>query len=142
MKGADGQYAPAATATMNPTSGQVDLICTIADNDGVKSVSVSYSGSSNGCVFGDQPGGNQNTPVIGLPADAKQTLQGDNGKVLTKLPILSTLKGPLTCEGFGFPKKVGVPSSGTKITVSCSGSNWSSDPSKNGAATSLTVTLQ
>ncbi|MEI9928186.1 MAG: hypothetical protein WDN44_11430 [Sphingomonas sp.] len=141
MKGADGQYATAQTASMNPTSGQIDLLCIITDDDGVKSASVSYSGASPSCVYGDSFD-NGSFSVEGLPKDLSQTLQGDEGKVITKLPILATLKGPLSCKSFGFPKKTGVPGNGAKVTVSCGGTNWSSDPAKNGVATSLAVTLQ
>lgn len=144
VKDASGQYVAQQNVSMSPSSGQVDFICKINDPEGVQSVKISYVGSTKSCVFnGDQPQSGPTVPIKGLPAEAKQVLQGDSqGKVLTSLSLLSTLKAPLTCDSVGFPKQTGFPGSGEKVTIFCAGTNWSSNPNNNGVGTSLDITLK
>lgn len=139
VKGSDGQYAVQSAVNMSAGSGVVELMCIVEDAQGVKQAKLDIPKGTDGCNVGGSiySGVFQ---IAGLPNSLQQSLTGDaDGKVLTKLPLLATIKGPLTCTVPG--AGTGVPY-GAKIKVSCTGTNWSSNPASSTASTVLTVTLQ
>jgi len=140
VRGDDGQYAPATEATMSAaTADALDLMCIVEDPQGVKSITVNFDGQSDGCNV-DGAVFTGNFDVTPVPAPLHQSLQGDaSGQVLTKLPMLATVKGPFKCQPLGGDE--GIPYGGT-VTVSCTGTNWSADPNKDSAQTKLTIKLQ
>jgi len=142
IKGDNGQYATAgATAQMSAENGQIDLMCIATDPQGVKSVSLSFVGGSDSCTVSGAIY-NGSFPTEGLPSSQKQALSGDaSNQVLTKLPLLAALKGPLTCTVLGAPSQKGTPY-GSKVLVQCAGTNWSSNNQVSGAVKTLEVSLK
>lgn len=141
VKGSDGQYVAASSAKLSASAAaQLEWMCIVSDANGVMSASISYAGSLDGCtiesavwdcVAGYQP----------HPQDLFQKLQGDaSGKVLDKLPLLATVKGPFSCTCPGQPG-TGAPF-GRTLKATCTGANWSSDPSKATTKKVLTIELQ
>jgi hypothetical protein len=143
VRGADGQYAVASTASLNiESTNQLDAMCTVNDPDGVSSISLTYSGTSDSCTLSGGAIFSGSFPIEGLPAPATQTLQADpSGQVLTSLPLLTQLKTPISCTVLGSPSQKGLPI-GSKITLTCTGKNWSSDPQKSTATKVLTIDLK
>lgn len=139
VKGADGQYQPATTATMAAASaGQLDFVCIVRDSEGVRSLAINYSGAADGCNLDGAVYSGVFT-VTPLPAPAFQELSGDaDGKVLQDLPIWASLKGPFSCTVNG---QAGVPYE-EEIKVNCTGSNWSATNSNKSTTKTLTVKLQ
>jgi hypothetical protein len=141
VRGPDGQYVPASSAKLSASgAGQLDWMCIVSDANGVMSASISYAGSLDGCTIQsavwDCVAGYQ-----AHPQDLFQKLQGDaNGQVLDKLPLLATVKGPFTCTCPG-QSGTGVPF-GRTLKATCTGANWSSDPSKATTKKVLTIELQ
>jgi len=145
VRGSDGQYAPASTATMSASqAGKLDIMCVVDDPQGVKSISLNLVGHSDICSLGDTwgEGGYSFTPV---PTDLFQDLSGDPNGVLTTLPLLATVTGPFKCTVPSPPApngpQDGVPLNG-KLTVTCTGKNWSSDATHSTASTQLVITLK
>jgi hypothetical protein len=141
VRGADGQYVDVSSAKLSVGgTEQLEWMCIVSDVNGVQSAAISYASSLDGCtiqsavwdcVAGFQP----------HPQDLFQKLTPDpQGKVLDKLPLLSTVKGPFSCTCPGQPG-TGVPF-GRTIKATCTGVNWSSDPSKSTTKKQLTITLQ
>lgn len=141
VKGSDGQYVDASTAKLSATAaGQLDWMCIVSDANGVMSASISYASSLDGCtiqsavwdcVAGYQP----------HPQDLFQKLEPDaSGQVLDKLPLLATVKGPFTCTCPG-QAGTGAPL-GRNLKATCTGANWSSDPSMATTKKVLTIELQ
>lgn len=139
VKGADGQYAVQSEVKMNPTTGDVPVMCIVEDAQGVKQAKLDILTGTDACNVN----GTIFTGVFqisGLPASLQQSLTGDaDGKVITKLPLLATVKGPLTCSVPG--NGTGVPW-GAKVKVICTGTNWASNAAVSTASTTLTVNLQ
>lgn len=140
MKGAGGSYDAASSAQLSAgAAGQLELMCIVSDADGVKSIDITYSTTVDACTI-------QGSDTICVasykpqPQPLSQDLGGDpNGKVVDKLPVLFTVKGPFTCTCLG--GSPGVPY-GQSIKVTCTGQNWSSDPSKRSAQKVFTINLQ
>jgi hypothetical protein len=140
VKGADGQYAPASTTSLSAAgAGQADWMCIVSDADGVHSGVINYAGSLDGCTI-------QSTvfdctaSYQPQPQSVFQKYDPDaNGQVPDTLLLLATTKGPFTCSCPG--QGTGVPF-GRHVTATCSGANWSSDPSKSTASKTLTIELQ
>jgi hypothetical protein len=142
VRGQNGQYAVADQAPLKLNGSEsLEFICQVEDPEGVKFVGYAYSGGINSCTIGSTVF-NGNFQVQPLPPPASQSLSGDaNQEVVTSLPLLSNpdLQGPFTCN---------VPANGTgspfggKITVTCTGRNWSSNNAVSEAKKTLTVNLQ
>jgi hypothetical protein len=141
LKDATGKYVAATATTMNMASGEIEYLCTVTDDQGVQSTKLAVYAGSNSCTVGSSVYSGK-FQIEGLPKEQVQTLSSDkDGKVLTKLPLFGTLKGPLGCTVFGSPSQQGEPY-GAKATVQCSGTNWSADPAKRSASTALVVSLK
>ena len=142
VRGQDGQYAAADQATLKlDGSESLDFICQVEDPEGVKFVGYSYSGGIGACTVGSTVF-NGNFQVQPLPPPASQSFSGNaNEEVLTSVPLLSNpdLQGPFTCNVPG--NGTGTPLGG-KITVNCTGRNWSSNNQVSEAKKTLTVNLQ
>lgn len=142
VRGTDGQYTPASTASLYTTSGSLDLLTLATDPQGIYSISIDFLGQSKSCTLSGGAFYNGSFPILGLPAPLKQTLKGDaSGNVLTKLPLLATIKTPLTCKVLGNPTQTGYPI-GSKVTVQVVGRNWSSNDQTKTTVKNLTVTLK
>lgn len=139
VRGSDGQYHPMTSTTINATTGQFDIMCVVSDPQGVSSASLSFSGGSDSCtVNGATHSGSFS--INGKPQDLFQNLSGDSsGKVLTTLPLLSTVKGPFTCTA----KKLndGIPY-GAIIRAQCTGRNWASNPQNSTTTKELEIKIQ
>jgi hypothetical protein len=140
VRGADGQYADASSVKLDVRgTGQLDWMCIVSDANGVKSVSISYGGSLDGCTIGsavwDCVAGYQPHPQ-----NLFQKIDPDpQGKVLDKLPLLATVNGPLSCTCPG-QQGTGAPI-GRSLKAICTGANWSSDPTKSTTTKTLTIEL-
>jgi hypothetical protein len=140
VRGADGQYAAASTAKLSATTvDQLEWMCIVSDASGVRSVSITYASSLDGCTI--QSGvWSCAASYEPHPKDLFQKLEGDaTGKVLDKLPMLATVKGPFSCSCPG--QGTGAPF-GRTIRATCTGANWSSDASKATTHKVLTIELQ
>jgi hypothetical protein len=140
VKGADGQYAPASSASLAVSSSDaIDLMCVNSDPDGVSSIALNYSSQSDSCTV-DGTIFSGSFPIAGVPSAAVQNLSGDpQGQVITSVPLLATVKAPLTCSVFG-QNKTGFPF-GSKVTATCTGKNWSSNNQVSTAMKTLTINL-
>jgi hypothetical protein len=140
VRGANNQYEVVSTASLAASSNdQLELMCIVTDPDGVKSITVTFSSGADHCTLSSGAVYDGAFTIKTVPSTLSQTLQGDASQnVLTKLPMLATLRGPFTCS---------VPSNGTgtpygdQIKVTCIGQNWSSNAAKSTAQTTLTVSL-
>jgi len=142
VRGTDGQYTPASTASLSTANGSLDLLTLAADPQGIYSIAISFLGQSNSCTLNGGAFYNGSFPILGLPAPLKQTLKGDaSGNVITNLPLLATIKTPLTCKVLGNPTQTGYPI-GSKVTVQVVGQNWSSNDQTKTTLKNLTVTLK
>jgi len=143
VRGADGQYAAASTASLNiESTNTLDAMCTVNDPDGVRSISLNYSGTSDSCTLSGGAIFSGSFAIEGLPASATQVLSGDpNSQVLTSLPLLTELKTPISCTVLGSPSQKGLPL-GNKVKLTCTGTNWSSSPQNSTATKVLTINLQ
>jgi hypothetical protein len=117
----------------------LDIMCVVTDDDGLSSASMDFSGAASTCTVQSSVF-NGSFSIQPLPAPMTQPVQPDaNGNVLTKLPLLATLKGPFTCQ---------VPGNGTgspfgqTIKVTCTGQNWSSNAQNKTTQKMLKVNLQ
>jgi hypothetical protein len=138
VKGADGQYAPASTASLAVSStDEIDLMCTNSDPEGVSSIALDYTSQSDSCTV-DSAIFSGSFSIDGVPPSAVQNLSG-NPQVLTSVPLLAAVKAPLTCSVFGQNKK-GFPL-GSKVAVKCTGKNWSSNSQVSTAQKTLTINL-
>ncbi len=132
VKNSSGQYEVATkTATLGD---RLDLTCVVSDPQGVKSLDLTFSETpANECTVGSTL--NNGSFWIPLPANQSQTLQGDSsGNVIDTLPMFATINGA-TCT---VNNQTGVPH-GFVITVTCKGTNWSSNSQNNSATAKLTV---
>ncbi|MGO8865896.1 MAG: hypothetical protein ACLQME_05265 [Alphaproteobacteria bacterium] len=140
VKGPDGQYAPASTATYSASGGRLDLMCIVSDPQGVQAIQLSFLGNSDSCLVGGSPISGS-YPIAGLPGPLQQSLVPNaQGQVPTELPLLATISSPLTCEVLGNPSQTGAPV-GAQFIVQCTGQNWSSNPQVQGASATLTVSV-
>lgn len=141
VKGADGQYSAASDANMSASQpGTLDIMCIVTDPEGVHSASLVFTSAVETCTVGDQTSSQATYPYQPVPKDLFQSLSGDSsGKVIDKLPLLATVKGPFTCTFPGLPQ--GVPY-GTTIGASCRGWNWSSTAADKFAEKTLTIHLK
>jgi hypothetical protein len=147
VRGADGQYAVASTATMKAgQAGTLELMCVVSDPDGVKSIQLNFTKATDSCNLDGQIG-TGSFPLEPVPDDMHQSLQGDaSDQVITTVPLLATLTGPFSCTVPSPPAPPesdgqGVPYGG-ELTVTCYGSNWSSDAAKDSESAKLVVTLE
>jgi hypothetical protein len=140
VKGANGQYAPASSATLAISNGDaLDLMCINSDPQGVSSIALDYSNHSDSCTTGGGAIYDGSFTIDGLPAPATQNLAPNQGQVLTSIPLLATVKGPLTCSIP--PQLKGFPF-GAKVKVTCTGKNYSSNSQTSTAVKTLDITLQ
>jgi len=140
VKGPNGQYAPASTATYSASGGRMDLMCIVSDPQGVRAIQLSFLGNSQSCLVGSAPISGS-YPIGGLPGALQQSLVPNaQGQVPTELPLLATISSPLTCEVLGNPSQTGAPVGGQFI-VQCTGQNWSSNPQVQGASATLAVSV-
>jgi len=140
VRGSDGQYAVASEASLAAGApGQLELLCIVHDNEGVKSISLSFSSQVDACNVG----GAIYTGVFSLatvPAPQFQGLSGDaSGQVLEQVPLMATVTGPFSCTVPG--NGTGTPY-GTEIVATCDGHNWAADPSKAKGTAKLTIKLK
>jgi hypothetical protein len=141
VRGVDGQYAPATTALLSTTKGSLDMICINSDPEGVSSIDLTFIKQVDSCTTADG-GVFSGYNILGLPPDLHLDVQPDpQGNVPTSIPLLATVKGPLTCNVFGTPPQQGFPI-GAKVMATCTGKNWSSNAQKSTAQKVLTITLQ
>ena len=141
VKGGNGQYAPAATASLATAStDRVDLMCVNSDPEGVSSISLNFSNHSDSCTTDGGAIFSGSFSILGVPSAETQDLQPDaQGQVLTTIPLLATVKAPLTCSVPGQPGKA-FPY-GAKVTVTCTGKNWSSNNQVSTTVKTLTIDL-
>jgi len=140
VKGPDGQYAAATTASVSGSSGTLNLICVVSDLQGVQGASMAFVGVTNSCIIGGQMESVSGAPIGGLPGPLQASLHPNAmGQVPTEWPLLATVSSPLTCN-YGFPPQLGEPVGATFI-VQCSGQNWSSNPQVQNASATLTVSV-
>lgn len=140
IRGADGQYATASTASLAATAAsQLDVMCIVRDDEGVKSAALSFSSGTSHCTL---PGGavySGSFSISSVPASQVQGLTPDgSGKVLEQLPLMASLHGPFTCDVLGNGQ--GTPY-GADIVATCTGVNWAADATKAKAEAKLTVSL-
>jgi hypothetical protein len=140
VKGANGQYAPASTTSLSLANiGQVDWMCIISDAEGVRSGMITYTSLVHSCHFAGLDTACL-VPYQPQPQSLFQEYGGNaNGQVPDTLPLLATVKGPVTCSCPG--QGTGVPLN-QHITATCSGTNWSLDPYEATASKTLTIELQ
>lgn len=135
IRNADGQYVAADKVNLS-LSGSLDISCVVSDSGGVQSATLSYFGGIDTCTVGSSVFSGS-FYIQPLPDVLSQTLQADSqGKVLDRLPLLSTLKGPFECSVPGQGK--GAPY-GQSIKVVCQGRNWSNDAQSQSAQKVLEV---
>jgi hypothetical protein len=140
VKGTNGQYAVASSATLaTSSSNTLDLMCVNSDPEGVSSIALNYSDHSDSCTTGDGAIYSGSFTITGLPAPATQNLAPNQGQVLTSIPLLATVKAPLSCSIP--PQLKGFPY-GAKVTVTCTGKNYSSNSQTSTTVKTLAITLQ
>jgi hypothetical protein len=140
VKGPNGQYAAATTASVSGSSGTLNLICVVSDPLGVQGASMAFVGVTNSCNIGGQMETVSGNPIGGLPGPLRSNLQPNAmGQVPTEWALLATVSSPLTCN-YGNPPQIGEPAGATFI-VQCSGQNWSSNPQVQNTSTTLTVAI-
>lgn len=140
VKGANGQYATASSATLAVSSNDaLDLMCVNSDPEGVSSIALSYSNHSDSCTTGGGAIYSGSFTIDGVPAPATQNLSPNQGQVLTSIPLLATVKAPLSCSIP--PQLKGFPY-GAKVTVTCTGKNYSSNSQASTTVKTLDIKLQ
>lgn len=134
------QYLAAVTAQLAATrTDQLEIECDVSDPEGVKSISLSFITGTDYCTLNNGAVWMGDFGILPRPDPLQQTIQPDaDGNVYNELLLQSTLEAPFHCDVPGVG--TGVPY-GAQIKVSCSGSNWSSDPTKATAERILTVNL-
>ncbi len=130
-------YAPATSVDLH-AGQQVDVMAIVSDPDGVRSLSLQFSGgTASHCTVGSTV--YSGSFPISLPSGMQQTLQGDaSSQVLTQLPLLATVNDP-TCKPLGGQE--GRPI-GHTITVQAAGTNWSSNPQNSSASATLQIHIK
>jgi hypothetical protein len=141
VKGADGQYAVASSATISASAASdLDWMCIASDANGVMSAQVNYTSTLNGCTI-ESTVWDCAASYQAQPQNQFQKTDGDaSGQVPTQLPLLLSVHGGFTCTCPGI-KGVGIPY-GRTIKATCAAANWSSDPAKQAASKVLTINLQ
>jgi hypothetical protein len=138
----DGQFKEMTETSLKMNGSEsLKFVCTAEDPEGVKSVRYSYAGAIDTCTVNSTVY-NGSFHVEPLPPPAEQVLSGDaQSQVLTKLPLFSNpdLKGPFTCKAGS--NGTGLPF-GQKISVTCRGTNWSSNNQNSFATKTLIVQLK
>lgn len=139
VKGANGQYATASSATLTAASNEaVDFMCVNSDPEGVSSIALSYSNHADSCTTSGGAIYSGSFTIDGLPAPATQNLSPNQGQVLTSIPLLATVKS-LSCSIP--PQLKGFPY-GAKVTVTCTGKNYSSNSQASTTVKTLDIKLQ
>jgi hypothetical protein len=137
VKGSDGQWVP--QSAVNSGDEPVKVECLVSDPEGVRSISLEFSGStSDNCTVGGTPF-NGSFHLI-LPSSQTQDLQGNaQGEVLTVLPLFADV-GPFTCTVSSQQPPNGRPI-GHVVTATCTGKNWSSSAQNQSAQAKLKITV-
>src|SRR5260221_70917 len=140
VRGTNGQYAPATTATLAVSSSDaLDLMCVNSDPEGVSSIALSYSNHSDSCTTGDGAVYSGSFSIQGVPSPATQNLAPNQGQVLTSIPLLAIVQDSLSCSIP--PQQKGFPY-GAKVTVTCTGKNYSSNSQNSTTVKTLDIKLQ
>lgn len=135
VRAADGQYYPQTSVNFDGTP--LEVVAVVDDPQGVKAISLTYINTTAQSCYVAGASYNGSFPIT-VPQPLNHTLTGSSGKVLTKLPMLTTISGPFTCKILG--GQTGSPV-GHTLRLRATGTNWASSPGAATASAQLDIKL-